>query len=108
MSDRPSVDIFVGEGELSDQDPDVTVADPDQTLSEEQTYRETVRWIQLYMGWLHIPNLDTRSSTAEDNPFTGPKLQPASKVSVTTLSDEWLCNKLSKLNIMLVDVKFPF
>ena len=36
LSDHPPVDIFVEEGELSDQDPDVTAADPDQTLSEEQ------------------------------------------------------------------------
>ena len=35
LSDRPPVDIFVEEGELSDQDPDVMAADPDQTLSEE-------------------------------------------------------------------------
>ena len=36
FSDRPPVDIFVEEGELSDQDPDVTATEPDQTLSEEQ------------------------------------------------------------------------
>ena len=40
FSDRPPVDIFVEECELSDQDPDATT-DPDQTLSEDQTYRET-------------------------------------------------------------------
>ena len=45
FSDRPLVDIFVEEGELSDQDPDVTAIDPNQTLSEEQTYRETMRGI---------------------------------------------------------------
>ena len=36
VSDRPPVDLFVEEGELSDQDPDTTT-DPDQTLSEDQT-----------------------------------------------------------------------
>ena len=51
FSGRPPVDIFVEEGELSDQDPDATATDPDQTLSEEQNYRETMRgirsaWIQ--------------------------------------------------------------
>ena len=35
FSNRPPVDIFVEEGELSDQDPDATVVDPDQTLSED-------------------------------------------------------------------------
>ena len=40
VSDRPPVDIFVEEGELSDE-LDATVTDPDQSLSEEQSYRET-------------------------------------------------------------------
>ena len=51
LSDRPPVDIYVEEGELSDQDQDVTITDPDQSLSEEQTYRETMRRIRSYMGW---------------------------------------------------------
>ena len=52
FSDRPPVNIFVEEGELSDQDPDATT-DPDQALSEDQTYRETLRGIRSYMGWTH-------------------------------------------------------
>ena len=40
FSDWPPVDIYVEERELMD-DQDVTVTDPDQCLSEEQTYRET-------------------------------------------------------------------
>ena len=42
--------LFVKEGELSDQDPDAAVTDPDQILSEEQKDRETMRGIRLYMG----------------------------------------------------------
>ena len=38
LSDRPPVDIYVKEGELPDEQ-DITIADPDQSLSEEQTYR---------------------------------------------------------------------
>ena len=49
-SDRPPVDIFVEEGELPD-DQDVTLTDPDQFFSEEQTYRET--GIRSCMGWTH-------------------------------------------------------
>ena len=60
MSQWPEVSFFfVEEGELSNQDPDVTVTDPDQTLSEEQTYRETMRGIRSFMGWSHIPDMDT-------------------------------------------------
>ena len=103
LSDRPPVDIFVEEGELSDQDPDVTAADPDQTLTEEQNYRETLRGIHSFMGWLHIPDMDTAASTSDDNPFAGPKAQLTGKVSVTMPTDEWLCSKMGKLNIALTE-----
>ena len=48
VSDRHPVDIFVEEGELSDE-LDATITDPDQPLSEEQSYRETMRGIWSYM-----------------------------------------------------------
>ena len=103
FTDRPPVDIFVEEGELSDQDPDVTAADPDQTLSDEQNYRETMRGIRSFIGWTHIPDMDTAASTSDDNPFAGPKAQPAGKVSVTMPTDEWLCSKMGKLNLTLTE-----
>ena len=93
FSDRPPVDIFVDEGELSDNDPDATVTDPDQTLSEDQNYRETMRGIRSYMGWTDIPDIDTTTSTSDDNPFAGPRTQPIGKVSVKMPTDEWLCKK---------------
>ena len=101
FSDRPPVDIIVEEGELSDQDLDVTAAD--QTLSEEQNYRETMRGIRSFMGWTHIPDMDTAASTSDDNPFASPQAQPAGKVSVTMPTDEWLCSKMGKLNITLTE-----
>ena len=57
ISDRPPVDLFVEEGELSDQDLEASAADPDLTLSEEQNYRETMSGIRLFMGWTHIPEI---------------------------------------------------
>ena len=57
-SDRPPIELYVEEGELSD-DQDVTVMDQDQSLSEEPTYREAKRGIRSYMGWSHIPDMDT-------------------------------------------------
>ena len=57
LSDSPPVDIFVEEGELSDQELETATADPDQTLSEEQTYRETMSGIRSFMGWTHIPEV---------------------------------------------------
>ena len=46
FSDRPPIDIFVEEGELSDQDTDANITDPEQTLSEKQNCRETVSGIR--------------------------------------------------------------
>ena len=47
ISDRPPVDLYPEEGELSD-DQEVSFTNPDQSLSEEQSYRETMR------GFSHI------------------------------------------------------
>ena len=102
LSDRPPVDLFVEEGELSDSDQDPST-DPDQTLSEEQTYRETLRGIRSYMGWNQIPDIESTTSTGDDNPFAGPRSQPVGKVSVRLPTDDWLCNKMAKLHLMLVE-----
>ena len=100
-SDRPPVDLFPEEGELSDEH-DVSFTDPDQSLSEEQSYRETMRGIRSYMGWGHIPDMDSGTKSSDDNPFAGPKMQTPGKISVALPTDEWLCSKLSKLNLTLV------
>ena len=104
-SDWPELSIFV-EVELSDHDPDLTTTDLDQTLSEEQTYCETMRGIQSFIGWSHIPDMDTAAANPDDKPFAGPKHQPAGKVSVCMPTDEWLCKKLSKLNVTGGEIPF--
>ena len=48
------------------------------------------------------PDIDSGTTTSEDNPFAGPKLHTPGKVSVNLPTDEWLCRKMSKLNITLV------
>ena len=90
------------EGELSDPDEDLTTADTDQALSEEQTYRETVRGIRSFMGWIHVLDMDT-SSSADDNPFQAPKQQSLGRISVKLPTDEWLCCKMDKLYVTLVE-----
>ena len=84
------------EGELSDQDPDATVTDPEKILSEEQNYRETMRGIRSYMGWSHIPDMDIATSSAEDNPLVRNHKLLARFLSVACCN--WLCNKMKKLN----------
>ena len=101
-SDQPPVDLYAEEGELS-EDPDCTTVEPDQTISEEQTYRETMSGIRSYMGWSNIPELDSATTGSDDNPFSGPKSSTPGKVSVHMPTKEWLCKKLSKLNVTLVE-----
>ena len=100
--DRSPVDIFVEEGELSDE-LDATITAPGQSPSEEQSYRETMRGIRSYMGCTHIPDIDSTAGSSDDNPFAGPKMQTPGKVSVQLPTDEWLCRKLAKLNLTLTD-----
>ena len=62
-----------------------------------------MRGIRSYVGWTHIPDINSSAATSDDNPFAGPKLQIPGKVSVQLPTDEWLCRKLNKLNLTLVE-----
>ena len=86
---------------MEESELEATVTDPDRSLSEEQSYRETMRGIRSYMGWTHIP--DTTAGSSDDDHFAGPRLQTPGKVSVQLPTDEWLCRKLAKLNLTLTD-----
>ena len=99
---NPLLDLYTEEGELS-EDQDQPVTDPDQPVSEEQNYRDTMRGIRSFMGWSHIPEMDSTASTSDDNPFAGPKTVTPSKVSVKMPTEDWLCRKLAKLNLTLVE-----
>ena len=102
FTDRPPVDLYAEEGELS-EDQDCTTHEPDQAISEEQTYRETMSGIRSYMGWSNIPELDSTATGSDDNPFSGPKSSTPGKVSVNMPTEDWLCKKISKLNVTLVE-----
>ena len=95
------LDLYAEEGELS-EDQDCTTTEPDQAISEEQTYRETMSGIRSYMGWSNIPEMDTTTGS-DDNPFSGLKSSTTGKVSVQMPTEEWLCKKLSKVNVTLVE-----
>ena len=74
------------------------LAEQDLPTSEEQTCRETMRGIRSFMGWTHVPDMDS-SNPSDDNPFAGPKTPAPSKISVQMPTEDWLCRKLSKLNL---------
>ena len=59
-------------GKLSNHKPDVANNEAGQLLSEEQSYRETVRGIRSYMGWHHI--------LESENPFASSRPQPTGKI----------------------------
>ena len=64
------------EGELSEvlsQGPDrEDLTDPDQELSSEQTYRETLCGVRSFMCWDQVPEFDSSSSAQDDNPLPVP------------------------------------
>ena len=72
-------------------------------LKSRHIERLYMRGICSYMGSSHIPDIDTSTNSAEDNPFVGPKTQVPGKVSAQMPVDDWLCKKLNKLNIILVE-----
>ena len=74
----------------------------DQELSEEASYRETIRGVRSFMGHHKIPELDSVSSS-DDNPFAGSRVQPTGKVSVKLPVDDWLCRKMEKLNLTITE-----
>ena len=61
-----------------------------------------MRGIRSFMGWTHVPDIDS-SNPSDDNPFAGPKTPAPSKISVQMPTEDWLCKKLSKLNLTLVE-----
>ena len=85
------------DGNVRDGSPDLSKNEAaDQELSEESTYRETIRGVRSFMGWHQIPEFDSVSS-ADNNPFAGSQAPPTGKVSVKLLLDDWLCRKMEKL-----------
>ena len=84
-------------------DRDVSRDDPDSESTEEANYRETMRGVRSFMNWHKVPEFETVSSTADDNPFAGERAKPTGKVSVKLPVDNWLCRKMSSLNLTLTE-----
>ena len=99
-----------GEGDVSaasdseaDQLSVVSRDDPEGEPTEEANYRETMRGVRSFMNWHKVPEFETVSSTADDNPFAGARVRPTGKVSVKLPVDDWLCRKMSSLNLTLTE-----
>ena len=74
----------------------------DQEVSEEASYRETIRGVRSFMGWHKVPEFKSVSSSG-DNPFGGSSVQPTGRVSVKLPVDDWLCKKMEKLNLTITE-----
>ena len=71
-------------------DKDASRDDPETEHTEEANYRETMRGVRSFMNWHRVPEFETVSSTADDDPFAGTCVQPTGKVSVKLPVDDWL------------------
>ena len=73
-------------------------------------YRETVRSVLAFMGWNFIADieLDTGGTDSSNNPMKGKKnSKKTGKVSVEMPADDWLCQKMERLNCVAAD-GYPF
>ena len=87
------------EGEISSN----TVERSDQT--EKMNYRETVRSIWSYMGWTHIPDFesDLNEPDKSNDPWKGKNPKRPARISVDMPPDDWLCQKLERLNTVVAE-----
>ena len=47
------------------------------------------------MGWTYVPDVDTSSSSANDNPFAAPRQQPLGRINVKLPTDGHLARGIS-------------
>ena len=88
----PETDTDTG----TDLDNDIVIQELPTSQGEEgevnRIYRatklETMCGVGSYMGWTNNPDIDTHTSTADDNPFATPKQQPVGKVGVYLPTDD--------------------
>ena len=94
-----SDDQVSDEGEISSD----TLDRPEQT--EDMNYRETVRSICSFMGWHHIPTFESDLSEPDksNNPWKGKLPKRPARISVAMPPDDWLCQKLEKLNTVVAE-----
>ena len=76
---------------------------PEQT--EEMSYWETVRSVRSFMGWHHVPTFETTYSEPDkfNNPWKGKNPRKPTRVSVAMPPDDWLCQKLERLNLTALE-----
>ena len=84
-------------------DRDVPRHEANQEPTEDAKYRETMRDVRSFMNWHETSEFETVSSAAGDNLFASARVQPTGKVSVKLPVEDWLCRKMSKLNLAITE-----
>ena len=76
-----------------------------QDQTEDMTYRETVRSVRSFMGWSHIPVYESDLSEPDksNNPWKGKNPKKPARLSVAMPPDDWLCQKLERLNTTVAE-----
>ena len=76
-----------------------------QEQTEDLTFRETVRSIRSFMGWDYIPvfESDLAEPDKSNNPWRGKHPRKPARISVAMPPDDWLCQKLEKLNTTVAE-----
>ena len=55
------------------------------------------------MGWYQVLEFNSLVSSQGDNLYAGPRTQPPVSISVKLPSDDWLCQEMEKLNLILTE-----
>ena len=73
--------------------------------SDDTSYREMVWSVRSYMGWHHIPTFETNYSEPDksNNPWKGNNPRKPKRISVAMPPDDWLCQKLERLNLTVAE-----
>ena len=76
-----------------------------QEQTEDLTFRQTVQSIRSFMGWDHIPvfESDLAEPDKSNNPWRGKHPRKPARISVSVPPDDWLCQKLEKLNTIVAE-----
>ena len=69
------------------------------------TFTETVRSVRSFMGWNYIPVFESDLSEPDksNNPWRGKHPRKPARISVAMPPDNWLCQKLEKLNTTVAE-----
>ena len=74
-------------------------------LTEDLNHRETVGSVCSFMGWNHIPPFESDFTEPDksNNPWKGKHTKRPTRISVAMPPDDWLCQKLERLNLTVAE-----